>query len=420
LGYGSELNTPYNGPTYINQSPVSAATYYNNTGAISLSNTIANTNIKPYEVQSIEAGLDAKFLNNRLCLNATYFTTNNGPNIFQLPVSTATTYTNQLVNGLTTKKNGVEIELMGSILRNKHGLNWDVNVNYATYRETIKSIYSGQNGIFQNGYLYKVGDRPDAIYGTKFVRDDAGNIINTSGGLPLSAPSQANNGNYALLGNADPDYSFGITNRFSYHNWSLSFQFDGRIGGKMFDKTYLQAVNGGTDLSTATGAYGAARLAEWNSTNEGTTAVKPAYVGQGVSLVSGTPVYGKGGTITNLSSLTFAPNATPVLLQSYLSSGIGSNFDEYYMISRSYAKLREATLTYSLPDKLLVGSFIKRASFSIVGRNLLYFAARKDIDLDQYASGYDASTRSLVGGSSGTDLESPTIRRFGFNIHLSF
>jgi TonB-linked SusC/RagA family outer membrane protein len=419
LGYGSELYTPYNGPTYINQSPVSAATYYNGTGGISISNTLANPNIKPYEVQSIEAGIDAKFLGNRLGLNATYFTTNNGPNIFQLPVSTATTYTNELENGLTTKKNGIELELMGSVLKNKNGLNWDVNVNYSTYRETIKSIYNGESSIFQNGHLYAVGDRPDAIYGTKFVRDGSGNIINT-GGVPLSAPAQANNGNYGLLGYADPDFSFGITNHFSYKNWSLGFQFDGRIGGKMYDRTYYQANNGGTSIETASGAYGAARLAEWNSTAEGTKAATPAYVGSGVTLVSGTPTYGPGGVITNLSSLTFAPNTTPVLVQSYVSSGIGANFDEYYMISRSYAKLREATLTYTLPSKLLAKSFLKKASFSLVGRNLLYFAARKDVDLDQFASGYDASSRSLVGTNSGSDLESPTVRRYGFNIHLSF
>ncbi len=419
LGYGTELYTPYNGPTYVNQSPVAAATNYNGTGGISISNTIANAAIKPYEVQSYEFGFDAKFLGNRLGLNGTYFTTTNGPNIFQLPVSTATTFTNQLVNGLTTKKNGIEIELMGAILKNKDGLNWTINANYSTYRETISSIYGNQTTIFQNGHLYSVGDRPDAIYGTKFVRDGSGNIINT-GGVPLSAPGQANNANYGFLGNADPDFSFGITNHFSYGNWALSFQFDGRVGGKIYDRTYYQAMNGGTALETASGAYGAARLAEWNSTAEGTKTAVPAYVGPGVNLVSGTPVYGPGGVITNLGALTFAPNTTPVLVQSYISSGIGGNFDEYYMISRTYAKLREATLTYSFPAKMLERSFIKRLSISAVGRNLLYFAARKDIDLDQFASGYDASSRSLVGGSSGADLESPTVRRYGFNLHASF
>jgi TonB-linked SusC/RagA family outer membrane protein len=419
IGYGSEHYTPYNGPIYTNESPSASTTYYNGTSAVSLSNTIANNNIQPFDVKSTEVGFDAKFLGNRLGLNATYFTTTNGPNIYQLPVSSSTTYSNQLVNGITTLKKGFEIELMGTVLKNPSGLNWDVNVNYSTYRETLKSIYGDQTELYQNGHEYKVGDRLDGIYGTKFVRDAQGDIIN-SGGIPVSAPSQANNGNYGLLGYADPSFSFGINNHFSYKNWSLTFDFDGRIGGKMYDRTYYQAVNGGTDISTATGAYGAARLAEWNSTKEGTVAASPAYVGPGVVITSGTPTYGPGGVITNLSQLTFAPNTTKVLVQSYLSSGIAGNFDEYYMISRSYAKLREATIGYSLPSKMLQGTFIKKVTFSIVGRNLLYFAARKDIDLDEYASGYNASTGTIVGTNAGSDLESPTARRYGANIHLTF
>jgi len=321
-----------------------------------------------------------------------------------------------LVNGVTTLKKGFEIELMGSVLKSKDGLNWDINANYSTYKETLKSIYGNQQVLQQNGHNYTVGERLDDIYGTKFVRDGNGNIVN-AGGLPVTSPGGiANNG---LLGHANPDFSFGITNSFSYHNFSLSFQFDGRIGGKIYDRTYYQAMNGGTDLETATGAYGAARLAEWNSTAEGTKSATPSYIGPGVYITSGTPVY-VNGQISNLSQLTFSKNVTPQLVQSYISSGIGGNFDEYYMISRSYAKLREATFGYTLPSQLLRGTFIKKASFSLIGRNLLYFAARKDIDLDQYASGYNASDRTLVGTNGGSDLESPTARRYGFNVHLTF
>jgi len=419
LGYGSELYTPYNGPNYVNSNPSAPATYYNGTPSVSLSNTIADPKIQPFDVKSYEFGADLKFLGNRLGLNATYFTTTNGPNIFQLPVAPSTTNTTQIVNGITTDKHGIELELMGSPLKSKDGLNWDINANWSNYRETIASIYNGTDQLNQNGHVYHVGDRPDAIYGTHFVRDGSGNIIN-SGGVPLQAPSTSGNGQWGLLGYADPSFSFGITNHFSYHNWFLSFQFDGRIGGKMYDYTYYHSMNGGTAVETTQGALGAARLAEWNSTAEGTLPATPEFVAPGVTITSGTPTYGPGGVITNMSQLTFAPNTTKVLVQGYVSSGLGQNFDEYYMISRSFAKLREATIGYTLPQSMLQGTFIKKVSFAIVGRNLLYFAARKDIDLDEYASGYDASTRSLVGTDGGTDLASPTARRYGINIHLTF
>ena len=430
LGYGSEYYSPYNGPSYQNSANVTPTTIYNGTPSVNLSNTIPNQSIKPYDVKSYEGGLDIKFLKNRLGLDATVFSTTNGPNIFQLGVAPSTLNTSQIINGVTTLKRGLELQLNGSILRNKDGLNWDVNINYSTYRETLKSIYQNESVLSQNGHNYQVGDRLDAIYGTKFVRDGSGNIVNTyskdpvtgviTGGLPLGAGGGiAQNG---LLGYANPDFSFGITNNFHYKAFTLTFQFDGRIGGKIYDKVYYQAMNGGTDLASASGDYGVARLADWNAykaTGKVANGNTGSYVGPGVIITGGTPHF-TNGQIDNMGSLTFAPNNITVTTQSYISSGISSSFDEYYMISRSYAKLREATFGYTLPSKLLTGLFIKKATFSIVGRNLLYFAERKDIDLDQYASGYNASDRTLVGGNGSTDLQSQTARRYGFNLNVSF
>jgi hypothetical protein len=78
-------------------------------------------------------------------------------------------------------------------------------------------------------------------------------------------------------------------------------------------------------------------------------------------------------------------------------------------MSRSYAKLREVTLSYNVPASFLSRTLISRASISLVGRNLLYFAAKKDVDIDQF-----------VAPSAYSSLQSPTLRRYGFNINLTF
>ena len=416
LGYGSELYSGYDGPTYQNSSPGSASTYYNGTPSVALSSTKANPGIKPFSVQSQEAGIDVKFMQNRLGLDATYFRTVNGPVIFPLSAAPSTGFSNQIVNGVTTLKKGIELSLTGAVLKSVHGLNWDVNLNYSTLKETLKSIFPGQAVLEQNGHDYKNGDRLDGLYSTKFVHDPKGNIVYDGGGLPLQSPGGiSNNG---LLGYANPNFSFGINNKFSYRAISFSFQFDGRIGGKIYDQTYYHANNGGTSIESARGAFGAARLADWNVFKSGGKVVG-SYVGPGVVIASGTPQYA-GGQIINPNDLTFAPNATAATTQSFISSGIGGNFDEYYTISRSYAKLREVTLGFTVPQHWLQGSLIKHATFSLVGRNLLYFAARKDIDLDQYASGYNASDRSLQGGSGSIDLQTQTARRYGFNLNIGF
>ncbi len=66
---------------------------------------------------------------------------------------------------------------------------------------------------------------------------------------------------------------------------------------------------------------------------------------------------------------------------------------------------------------MLERSFIKNATISIVGRNLLYFAARKDFDIDQYASGFNSSDRSIENNNG---LQSSTTRKYGLNVNLSF
>ena len=413
LGYGTDLYTSYDGPSYANQNAYSLASYYNNAPSINYSSTIANPALKPFQVTSYEAGLDMKFLKNRLGFDFTYFTSQNGPQIFALPIPPSTAYSAQNVNAITSLKKGYEISLTGSPLRSSQGLNWDVMVNFSTYKETLKDIYQSETQIGINGHNYKKGERLDAIYNAGFVRDGSGNII-YSGALPLRAPSDI--GNNAFLGYANPDFTFGFGNKFSYHNFIFSFQFDGRIGGKVYDEVYKDGMNGGTAIESASGAFGTARLAEWQTTSTGTLAPKGQYIAKGKKIVSGTPTYANG-QITNLKDLQLADNDVATTVQQFISSGIG-NVTEYWMTDRSFAKLREVTLGYSVPEKFLGrNGYIKAITFSLVGRNLLYFSKRKDIDLDQFASGYNDSDRSL--GNGGV-LQSTTARRFGFNLNVSF
>ncbi|MBB5634441.1 TonB-linked SusC/RagA family outer membrane protein [Pedobacter cryoconitis] len=416
LNYGSELYTSYDGPTYANQNSYSINSYYNGLPAANYSDVIANTTLKPYNRLSYEGGFDLKFFKNRLGIDATYFRTINGPQIYALDIAPSTGFKQHNINGITTLNQGFEISLNAAVIKNPGGFNWDINANWSTYKETLKAIYGDEKVLNLNGHGYKVGERLDAYYGRTLVRDGNGNIVHTSAGLIYQAPSGDNQNGF--LGNLNPDYSIGISNRFSYKSWGLNFQWDGRIGGKIFDFTYAQTMNGGTGIETASGAFGDSRLAEWNSLKNTGTAV-PAYVGQGVVITSGTPKFDKG-QITNLNELTFAPNTKAVTTQSYItgSNGLYGN-TEYFMVDRSFAKLREVSLSYSLPEKLLKRSFLKAATIALVGRNLLYFAKRKDMDMDSYASGFNATDRSANGGKGNVGLQSSSTRTIGFNLTLS-
>jgi hypothetical protein len=166
------------------------------------------------------------------------------------------------------------------------------------------------------------------------------------------------------------------------------------------DYIQRQTFRGGRHIETTQGAMGEARYQDY-------LGVK-SWVGPGVTLTGGAIEYDPiTGEITNYDELTFAPNTTPTYLQDWISRYYAA--EEANVISRSYAKLREVTLSYNIPEKLLSRTLISKASVSLVGRNLLYFAEKKDVDIDQF-----------VAPDAYSSLQSPTLRRYGFNVNLTF
>lgn len=396
LGYGSTYASPYDGPSYVNAPVYNTSLLYNNQPAAFYTNTITNPNLEPSFSSAWETGLEVKFLQNKLGLDATYFESLDGPGIYNLPISETSGFTNALVNGIKTKRNGVEVVLNATPVSTQSGFRWDVAVNWSTYREVVQEIY----GDIKNLTPYiQVGERIDQIWGTGLLRKTDGTLIIGSDGR--SIPLTTINGNARkFLGYANPDWSYGINNTVSYKSISLSFQFDGRVGGQIEDYIQKQTFRGGRHIATVEGAWGEARYQDY-------LGVK-SFVGEGVNISAGSAQIDNEGNLLNEGELSFnAGNTTATFLQDWISRYYNTN--ESNMISRTFSKLREVIITYQVPAKVLEKTFINRASVSLVGRNLLYFAEKKDLDIEQYG-GYE-------GGSS---LQTPTTRRYGLNLNITF
>ncbi|MFN3839379.1 MAG: SusC/RagA family TonB-linked outer membrane protein [Cyclobacteriaceae bacterium] len=402
LGYGSTYLSPYDGPSYQNAAVYSTPLVYNNQPAGYYSDVLTNPGLKPEFSSSMEAGLESRFFNNRVGVEFTYFNSLDGPKIYSLPLSETSGYTSALVNGIKTRRKGVEIVLTGRPLNNANGLTWDVTANWSTFTEVLAEIYPGVdrlpasrfnpsvNGF--NSYL-KVGDRVDRYYAYTFYKDPNGNLINDNTGKPIRNPIPQ------FLGNLNPDWSWAFINKFSYRNFVATVQIDGRVGGVLVNYVQRQTFRGGRHIETVKGEMGEARFQDF-------LGVK-SYVGPGVKITGGTIETDPTGKITNYDELTFAPNDIPEYLQDYISRYYRD--EEANLMSRSYAKLREVTVGYTIPKRMLERTFINQATISLVGRNLLYWAEKKDVDIDQFG-GYE--------GYSG--LQSPTLRRYGININLTF
>lgn len=398
--YGVNYMSPYNGPDYSLQSVYTVSKPYNNITAATSSTSIFDPNIKTFNRVNYEEGFDIRFLQNRLGLSATAFQYVDGPQILPNPVSPASGYNTYYINALKTKKTGYELSLTGTAVRTKD-FSWDVLVNWSTFKEVYAELPPGQT--YYNTF-FKKGDRTDKLYGTAFERSNDGQIVYDTTGKPILNPINR------FLGNMNADFAWAINNSFHYKNFSVSFQFDGSVGGVITNRLYSLTMQGGANIATVEGAIGKSRLDD--DVNAGVGSYRGTYVGKGVEVANNVKIqHDNFGNVTNYKDLTFTPNTATSTVQTWATQYYGKA-QEGMLTSKTYAKLREVVIGYSLPDQILRGSFINRVTLSLVGRNLLYFYKDnkyKGLDVEQYNTATATSA-----------LQTPTTRRFGFNLNVVF
>jgi hypothetical protein len=391
--YGYTWYSPYGGPSYqFSQSYALSPTYSNQTSARYSDQTVSPT-IFTADRKATEFGLDIRFLQNKIGLDITrYHYKNTG--IVNQGVSSASGYSSYLTNGNGYTNDGWEAVVSGHPISNQAGFSWGIVANFSTY---VRKWFDNSN---PNNYEYN-GKRVDLVYGDGFVRTPDGKmVIDPTSGVYLRF-SDLGSSAKKVYGHADPDWQWGVVNTLSYKNFSLRFQFDGMVGGVMEDYVRKKTLQGGRHIESATGAFGEARPSD--------AANIAAYTGDGVNL-TGAPIQLDPitGEILNMKDLTESPNTTKSQVQPFVTRM--SSIPDLDIIKKTYAKLREVTLTYVLPSNLFGKSFIQNASVSLVGRNLLYFFPDryKDVDVDQYSQ------------DAGSGLQTPTVRNYGFNINLTF
>jgi TonB-linked SusC/RagA family outer membrane protein len=401
LDYGNNYLSPYGGPTYELNPSYSQGKPYNNQPAAYYTDNLSDPDIKPFNRVSYEEGFNVRLIKNRIGLGFTAFQYIDGPQILLNEISSSSGYTGYYINALKTKKTGYEVTLSGTPVSSVNGITWDVMINWSTFKDVYLELPSGQQTYKD---FYSKGDRVDKLYASAFYKTHDGQVIHDNAGKPLA------NQVPQFLGNLNGDYQWSIYNKVGYRNLFLGFQFDGNVGGVTVDYMHNKTMRGGRNIETVEGALGIARNAD--DEHAGDPNFTGTYVGEGVTLGDGQSIEydSKTGAITNYDELQFFPNTTPTHVQDYVSKYYG--VDESNLMSKTYAKLREITLGYNLPSKWLARTAMTKVSVSFVARNVLYLYGDKrfkDVDLDQYN-----------GPTSLTQLQSPTTRRYGFNINVVF
>ena len=357
---------------------------YGSSYLYSLPTTKNNSSLKPERTNSKEVGIEISFLRNRLGFDATYYHTNTINQILRSQVSAGTGYSYEYVNAGNVENQGVELSLFGTPVQSKN-FSWDVNINWTRNRNKVLSLNNGSTnlvlGSFQGGVTLNatIGKPYGILQSQSYLLTNGKPTVNATGTYII--PSLATN----PIGNVNPDWIGGVTNTFRYKAFTLSVLVDVRQGGKVFslDQYYGQM-----------------------------SGILPSSVGKNdLGNDKRLPVAQGGGVILPGVTTDGKPNTTRVTIVSSISTVYPQSNFAY---DASYIKLREASLTYHLPDKWLSGQhLLKSIDLSLLGRNL--WLIHKYVPMADPEENLSAG--NLQGYQSGAY---PTVRTLGLNAKLKF
>jgi len=111
---------------------------------------------------------------------------------------------------------------------------------------------------------------------------------------------------------------------------------------------------------------------------------------------------------------TYSPNTTQITAEQYFTDLYGSGVAEYIIFDASWLRLREVSLTYSLPKELTNRTFLGAVELGLNARNVFLYAPNvPHIDPEVNAQG--------VSNSQGLEFNAlPQARTYGASIRLTF
>lgn len=367
-------------------------------GKILMSNPtqLVDPNIKPSLNTSIEAGLDLRFIEDRIGASFTYYNEKRQDEIIPVSIPQASGYSTFLTNAGASRRKGIEIAIDADVIRQGNsGLTWNVLFNFARNRTTVEELpgdltaINGVGGSSGSGnsntgafgfisVINELGNNWGQLRGTKIARDENGEAIIQANGLYKTVTDQ-------YYGSILPNYSGGIVNRLAYKGIQLVVSIDYQKGGKFFSLSEQWGTSSGL-------------MAETASINDNGMNVRDD-IGEG------------GGVHVTGVDENGAPVDTYVDAHNYYSQWYSNRLAEPFVHNADYIKLREISLSYDF-TRLLHINFIKGATIGIVSRNVALLAVAKD-----NKNKWDPSVLSTNYGEDG---QLPNTRSYGVNINLTF
>ncbi len=350
---------------------------------------LGNPNLKPELTKEFEIGADLRFLNNRLGIDAAYYKKVTTDLIMQATIAASSGYLFQTTNLGQITNTGLELQLNATPVK-IGDFKWDFVYTF-TKSNTILDELSEELGIseyiinsaYEAEFVAIPGEQLGQFRIPGYKHTPDGKIVVGDNGLPLE-------GDQIFAGSSVPDYNMSLTNNFSYKGFKLACLLDYQKGGHMYSYT--------------------SSITYWSGNNEQSTVndrhpyVIPNTVQQSGTDAAGKPVY--------------VENSTPVGddWSEYYSSNTNKPIESERIIDKTFLRVRELSLSYSLNKSITNKLGLASTSISLYGRNLLLWTPADNSFIDPETSTYGNDLVGMFGEFGGA----PSVRTYGLKLNVSF
>jgi hypothetical protein len=324
--------------------------------------------------------LESRFLNNRASLDISVYKKNTTDLISNRPLDPSTGYTATVTNIGEVQVKGLEVDFGLALLRNDNpgGFNWNVNANFTADESQVIDL--GQDtdninigGLFSDLSNFAVAGRPfGVILGSRVLRDADGNKVVASTGSYVEE-----NGLFEI-GDPNADWRLNVSNGFTFKNLTLNVDISYRHGGDVYANTISALVGRGLTTDTQ---------------DRISTFILPGVKANG------------------------DVNDIQINNSDYYFSNVAFGPSELQVYDGSTLRLREVSLGYSVPSKILEKTPFGSLSITFSGQNLWF----KGINVPE-GTNFDPENLGVgVGNALGFDfINSPGSRRYGMSLKATF
>lgn len=390
--YGLTGNDNFGNYRWLTQMAMSRVALGSNLSTSYYPSSVENRGLAWERTRQFDAGIDLGLFNGRISLEADFFRSESDGLLLSVPVPSTSGFENVFRNIGALETRGFELSINSRNLQGLDGgLDWSSQFTFSRNRSQISRLGANDApmilGRSSMDIINQVGEVPFSFLGYVYDGVYMNQAEVDADPVQYDFPVNPGHGRYkdvngdgfitsddrAVIGNSQPDFIWSFGNSFRFRNFDLSFQFHGSVGGQIYNAQLRRSIFNHEGRN-----YFAVLENRWRSEED---------PGDGYHYKLSVDI-----------------------------GGLEKQASSYWLVSATYARLRDVTLGYTLPSEYTGRLGISAARIYFNGQNLLAFQDGKSVSDPENITG-DVTDPAVRGVQFNPY---PTARTFSLGLNVTF